>query len=122
MKKVDLAQQEYEDEQKRIRRDKRGMDMVSTMPYMEGSARFRPAPPPSRVLLPELVAPIRRAPPGVVPLLQPRTRPMGDQFETYGGRKKRAPSARNEIVKKVMAERGLSLPQASKYVKEHNLY
>ena len=34
----------------------------------------------------------------------------------------RAPSARNLIVKKVMAEHGLSLPQASKYVKEHNLY
>jgi hypothetical protein len=47
-----------------------------------------------------------------------------------GGRKvggascggKRAPSARGAIVKKVMAEHGLSLPQASKYVKEHGLY
>jgi hypothetical protein len=36
-----------------------------------------------------------------------------------GGRK---PSARGAIVKKVMAEQGLSLPQASKYVKEHGLY
>ena len=36
-----------------------------------------------------------------------------------GGRK---PSARGEIVKKVMKEKGLSLPQASKYVKENNLY
>jgi len=36
-----------------------------------------------------------------------------------GGRK---PSARGEIVKKVMREQGLSLPQASKYVKEHGLY
>ena len=35
------------------------------------------------------------------------------------GKKK---SARGEIVKKVMREKGLSLPQASKYVKEHNLY
>ena len=34
----------------------------------------------------------------------------------------RAPSARGEIVKKVMREQGLSLPQASKYVKEHGLY
>jgi hypothetical protein len=34
----------------------------------------------------------------------------------------RAPSARGAIVKKVMAEHGLSLPQASKYVKEHGLY
>lgn len=38
---------------------------------------------------------------------------------SYGGRK---PSARGEIVKKVMREQGLSLPQASKYVKEHGLY
>jgi len=36
-----------------------------------------------------------------------------------GGRK---PSARGAIVKKVMAEQGLSLPQASKYVKENGLY
>ena len=36
-----------------------------------------------------------------------------------GGRK---PSARGEIVKKVMREQGLSLPQASKFVKEHGLY
>ena len=34
----------------------------------------------------------------------------------------RKPSARGEIVKKVMREQGLSLPQASKYVKEHGLY
>jgi len=33
-----------------------------------------------------------------------------------------ARSARNEIVKKIMAERGLSLPMASKFVKEHGLY
>jgi len=31
-------------------------------------------------------------------------------------------SARGLIVKKVMKEKGLSLPQASKYVKENNLY
>ena len=36
-----------------------------------------------------------------------------------GGRK---PSARGAIVKKVMREQGLSLPQASKYVKENGLY
>jgi hypothetical protein len=36
-----------------------------------------------------------------------------------GGRK---PSARGAIVKKVMREMGLSLPQASKYVKENGLY
>jgi hypothetical protein len=36
-----------------------------------------------------------------------------------GGRK---PSARGAIVKKVMQEQGLSLPQASKYVKQNGLY
>jgi hypothetical protein len=34
----------------------------------------------------------------------------------------RAPSARGAIVKKVMREMGLSLPQASKYVKDKGLY
>jgi hypothetical protein len=38
---------------------------------------------------------------------------------TCGGKK---PSARGAIVKKVMRELGLSLPQASKYVKDNNLY
>ena len=38
---------------------------------------------------------------------------------TCGGKK---PSARGAVVKKVMREQGLSLPQASKYVKEHGLY
>lgn len=36
-----------------------------------------------------------------------------------GGRR---PNARAQIVKKVMASKGLSMIQASKYVKEHNLY
>jgi hypothetical protein len=41
-----------------------------------------------------------------------------------GGRRKatRKPSKRGEIVRKVMRERGLTLPQASKYVKENGLY
>jgi hypothetical protein len=34
-----------------------------------------------------------------------------------GGRSKR-----NTIVREVMQKHGLTLPQASKYVKEHNLY
>jgi hypothetical protein len=46
-----------------------------------------------------------------------------DQGKNMGsGKGKKAPSARNLIVKKVMREKGLSLPQASKYVKEHGLY
>jgi len=46
-----------------------------------------------------------------------------------GGRKKRAPAGpedgrrkRAEIVRKVMAEKGLKMIEASKYVKEHGLY
>jgi len=44
--------------------------------------------------------------------------------EVHGGRVVggKAPSARGAIVKKIMREKGLSLPQASKYVKEHGLY
>ena len=41
---------------------------------------------------------------------------------THGGRKKRAPSARGAIVSKVMREMKMSLPQASKYVKEKGLF
>ena len=46
-----------------------------------------------------------------------------------GGRRRRAPAGANdgrrkraEVVKKVMAEKGLSMIDASKYVKAHNLY
>lgn len=39
--------------------------------------------------------------------------------EIMGGKK---PSARGEVVKRVMREQGLSLPQASKYVKDYGLY
>ena len=43
---------------------------------------------------------------------------MGGQFRKIGG----GSTKRGEIVKQVMKEQGLSLPQASKYVKENNLY
>jgi len=39
-----------------------------------------------------------------------------------GGMKMRRPSARNEVVKRVMAERGCSLPEASSIVKREGLY
>jgi len=45
---------------------------------------------------------------------------MGDAHT--GGRKHRKPSARNLIVRKVMAERGCSLPEASAIVKREGLY
>jgi hypothetical protein len=41
---------------------------------------------------------------------------------TSGGvRTKRAPTARNELVRKVMREQGLSLPAASAYIKKNGL-
>jgi hypothetical protein len=43
-----------------------------------------------------------------------------DEFAQMGGAGKR--NARAAIVKKIMKEKGLSLPAASKYVKEHGLY
>jgi len=49
----------------------------------------------------------------------PESMGSGKSKLKLGGKK---PSARGEIVKKVMREQGLSLPQASKYVKEHGLY
>ena len=39
-----------------------------------------------------------------------------------GAKPARKPKTRNDLVKQVMKEHGLSLPNASKYVKEHNLY
>ena len=48
-----------------------------------------------------------------------KSQSVGMGGASCGGRK---PSARGEIVKKVMREQGLSLPQASKYVKEQGLY
>ena len=37
-------------------------------------------------------------------------------------RRSRAPSSRNEMVRRIMTERSMSLPEASKYIKMHNLY
>jgi hypothetical protein len=53
----------------------------------------------------------------------------GHGIEIKGGKKKRAPAKegdgrrkRAEIVRRVMAEQGMKMIEASKYVKEHNLY
>jgi hypothetical protein len=37
-------------------------------------------------------------------------------------RRSRAPSSRNEMVRRIMTERSMSLPEASKYIKMHNSY
>jgi hypothetical protein len=62
---------------------------------------------------------------GQAPMVSFTPMQSGGPFKAdVGGRRKsgRKPSKRGEIVKKVMRERGLSLPQASKYVKEKGLY
>lgn len=46
---------------------------------------------------------------------------LAEMAKAVGGAK-RPPSERASIVKKVMAEKGISMIQASKYVKEHGLY
>ena len=52
-----------------------------------------------------------------VPFQQKKTVPFQDKVQ--GGRK---PSARNMIVKKIMKQRGVSLPEASRIVKAEGLY
>ena len=37
-------------------------------------------------------------------------------------RTKKAPTARAILVKKIMKEKGFTLPQASSYIKQNNLY
>ena len=53
----------------------------------------------------------------------------GERMDRGSGKKRRAPAGpsdgrrkRAEIVKKVMAEQGMKMIEASKYVKEHNLF
>jgi hypothetical protein len=55
-------------------------------------------------------------------MVRKNDRVKGTPLYSGEGKGKKAPSARNLIVKKIMKEKGLSLPQASKYVKEHGLY
>jgi coproporphyrinogen III oxidase-like Fe-S oxidoreductase len=43
-------------------------------------------------------------------------------LEAIGSGAKKGRSARAEIVKKVMKEKGMKMIEASKYVKAHNLY
>jgi hypothetical protein len=52
---------------------------------------------------------------------QTKVVPKNDMPSKIGGAV-RKPNARALLVKKIMAEQKLSLPMASKYIKEHNLY
>lgn len=64
------------------------------------------------------------------PAEEPKEAPVEEPVAAVvGGRKKRAPAGpedgrrkRAAIVKKVMAEKGMSMIEASKYVKAHSLY
>lgn len=55
----------------------------------------------------------------VVPFQDKEVVPFQDKIPKTGGRK---PSARNMIVKKIMKQRGVSLPEASRIVKAEGLY
>jgi hypothetical protein len=79
-----------------------GMDGMGTGAGMEGGG-----------FLSDLGIPIISNLAGAIGLGKKRRAPAG----ASDGRRKRA-----EIVKKVMAEQGLSMIEASKYVKAHNLY
>jgi len=78
--------------------------------------------------IPQMAAAGRRRKRGGAELYYPppttgdRSGLTSDTARRVASGKKRAPSARGAIVSKVMREKGLSLPQASKYVKEHGLY
>ena len=55
---------------------------------------------------------------------QTRRTTKADMPASYvaGAKPARKPNTRNDIVRKVMKEHSLSLPMASKFVIEHNLY
>ena len=75
---------------------------------------------------PALTAPaeIKETIPANAESRQVRRTTKADMPASYiaGEKPARKPNARNELVKKAMKEHGLSLPNASKFVKEHNLY
>jgi hypothetical protein len=56
------------------------------------------------------------------PVVQPISEALTKRAVTAINGAGRKPNKRGEIVKKIMKEKGLNLPMASKYVKEHNLY
>ena len=56
------------------------------------------------------VVEVQKSSPGIKELIKPKIP------------KARAPSKRNEIVKKVMMDKKMSMIEASKYVKENDLY
>ena len=56
------------------------------------------------------------------PVVQPISEALTKKAVSAIGGKVKKPNKRGEIVKKIMKEKGLNLPMASKYVKEHNLY
>jgi len=59
----------------------------------------------------------------VPPSVQRRLTTKADMPAAYSaGAKPTQTNARNEIVRRIMREKSLSLPLASKYVKQHGLY
>jgi hypothetical protein len=101
--------------------------MIVTMPDMSdyeaatlGAGRRRRGGAKSLSLIPEYTGMMEgSAAPSEMSYKYSDVRPVG-MARSCGGAKRSNP--RGEIVKRVMREHGLSLPQASKYVKEHGLY
>ena len=56
------------------------------------------------------------------PTIQAKTTITAEGINVGSGGAKGGRGKRNDIVREVMQKHGLSLPQASKFVKEHNLY
>jgi len=54
--------------------------------------------------------------------IQAKTTVKAEGMPVGSGGAKGGRGKRNDIVREVMKKHGLSLPQASKFVKEHNLY
>jgi hypothetical protein len=123
-----LQQQQIEEQ---IRRQLEGL----FAPRPSAPAPSQPAPRPSQPSAPAPSQPSRPSQPSApapAPPSSGATPPAGmtakerkiweQQQAQMRGRGKRKPSARNELVKRVMREKGLNLAQASKYVKENGLY
>lgn len=100
-----IMEERYKAAEERKRRRKRGGAFENFMSMKEENVAM--APPPRS-------GPVAKPRGGATKFV-----PTTSVGKRAGGRK---PSARGEIVKKVMREQGLSLPQASKYVKDNGLY
>lgn len=95
---------------------KKEKDAVQAMLGLADGSKGEPLPHPS-LKPPPGISPVGYVPSSLHMAKPPHHPPPKKGKGTGGGR-----SARASIVKRVMAEKGLKMIEASKYVKEHNLY